>query len=171
MHFYVELGGAVFCTLSCVVYDGYMKVVLLKDAKGVGKRGAVIEVADGYALNFLLPRKMAIQGTKEKIAAAEMMMQKEAQLILAQEGQWQEWAERLSDAHVSIKAKANDRGHLYKQLTPAEIAEAIHVQTGILLPVGSVTLKSSIKSMGESTIQIRLGNYKAQLVLEVQALQ
>src|SRR3990167_6655082 len=95
-------------------YTDAMKVIMLKDVGGVGQRGALVNVADGYALNFLIPRGAAEQATADKIAQLEKRRASDAVATAERDREWVAHAERLEAKYVTIIAKANDAGHLYQ---------------------------------------------------------
>ena len=102
-----------------------MKVVFLKDVGGVGVRGAIKDVADGYALNFLIPRKLAEQATADKVARVQAEMKITAASEAERKAKGSAWAKELDGKSVVVVAKANEKGHLYKQLSPDAVADMI----------------------------------------------
>jgi large subunit ribosomal protein L9 len=146
-----------------------MKVILLKDVGGVGKRNTILDVADGYALNFLIPRGLAEQATKDKIAQNESQTKKDEELSRAREGEWAQWAKRLDGARIEVHAKANDRGSLYNQLSQEVIAQQIQKEMGFALSPKDLIIEKAIKSTGEFKIEARLGSHLAHFTLVVAA--
>ena len=134
-----------------------MKVILQQDVKGQGKKGQMIEVAEGYARNFLLPRKLAVPATadamntmrlQEKARKAEEARQKaEAEAIAAQ----------LKNAVVKLTAKAGANGKLFGAVTTKEIAEGLQSQHGIELAKNKIVLEEPIKSYGSYELKVKLG--------------
>jgi len=134
-----------------------MKVILQQDVKGQGKKGQMIEVAEGYARNFLLPRKLAVLATadavntmnlKEKARRAEEARQKaEAQAI----------AEQLKSLQVKIPAKAGANGKLFGAITSKEISEGLMKQHGIELAKQKIVVDEPIKSFGSYQLKAKLG--------------
>src|SRR3954462_1289371 len=110
-----------------------MKVIMLKDVRGVGQRDTLKEVADGYALNFLIAQGLAEQATPEKLKQLEQRMKSRSAASAAEERSWAQLAEKVENAQIEIKVRANASGHLYEQLSPALVVEAIrsHLQTQI----------------------------------------
>ena len=102
-----------------------MRVILLKDAGGVGKRDSIVEVSDGYALNFLIPRGLGEQATPNKIEELEKRRHRSEMNLSAQREKLAGLAETLKGKTLAIAAKANDKGHLYKSVTPEMIAKEI----------------------------------------------
>ena len=140
-----------------------MKVILLQDVKAQGKKGQMITVSDGYARNFLLPRKLAVEATADALnskknadeaAAFHAAEDKKAALALK---------EALVNKPVKIKAKAGSGGRLFGSVTTKEIAEALKAQHGVDLPKTRLELSEPIKSFG--TYQV-----KAKLYTEIQGV-
>ena len=134
-----------------------MKVILQQDVKGQGKKGQMIEVSEGYARNFLLPRKMAIAATadaintmnlKEKARRAEEARQKEAAMAAA---------EQLKALLVKIPAKAGTGGRLFGAVTTKEISDALKAQHNVDIPKQKLVLDDPIKSFGTYQVKARLG--------------
>ena len=134
-----------------------MKVILQQDVKGQGKKGQMVEVSEGYARNFLLPRKMAIAATadaintmnlKEKARRAEEARQKEAAMAAA---------EQLKALLVKIPAKAGAGGRLFGAVTTKEISDALKQQHNVDIPKQKLVLEDPIKSFGTYQVKARLG--------------
>ena len=134
-----------------------MKVILQQDVKGQGKKGQLIEASEGYARNYLLPRKLAIAATadaintmnlKEKARRAEEARQKEAAMAAA---------EQLKALLVKIPAKAGTGGRLFGAVTTKEISDALKAQHNVDIPKQKLVLDDPIKSFGTSQVKARLG--------------
>lgn len=134
-----------------------MKVILTQDVRGQGKRGQMIEVSDGYARNFLLPRKLAQEATADNVNT--MKMNDKA----AQERQAKERAEaleirnRMKDMTVVVTAKGGGAGRLFGSITNNEVAEALAQQQGIQLDKRKIVLDEQIKTVGLYTVRCKLG--------------
>jgi len=133
-----------------------MKVILLQDVKAQGKKGQMITVSDGYARNFLLPRKLAVEATADAVnskknadeaAAFHAAEDKKAALALK---------EKLASTPVKIKAKAGSAGRLFGSVTTKEIAEALKAQHGVDLPKTRLELSDPIKSFGTYRVKAKL---------------
>ena len=133
-----------------------MKVILQQDVKGQGKKGQMIEVSEGYARNFLLPRKMAVLATadavntmnlKEKARTAE-----EARLTAEAAAN----AEKLKSAQVKIPARAGANGKLFGAVTSKEVSEALKAQHGIELNKQKIVMEP-IKAFGSYQLKAKLG--------------
>ena len=134
-----------------------MKVILQQDVKGQGKKGQLIEASEGYARNYLLPRKLAIAATadaintmnlKEKARRAEEARQKEAAMAAA---------ERLKALLVKIPAKAGAGGRLFGAVTTKEISDALKAQHNVDIPKQKLVLDEPIKAYGSYQVKARLG--------------
>ena len=142
-----------------------MKVILTQDVRGQGKRGQMIEVSDGYARNFLLPRKLAQEATADNINT--MRMNDKA----TQERQAKERAEALDLRNrmtVVVTAKGGGAGRLFGSVTNTEVSEALAKQAGIQLDKRKIVLDEPIKSVGVYTVKCKLGyEINAELKIEV----
>ena len=145
-----------------------MKVILTQDVRGQGKRGQMIEVSDGYARNFLLPRKLAQEATADNVNT--MKMNDKA----AQERQAKERAEaleirnRMKDMTVVVTAKGGSAGRLFGSVTNTEVADALAKQADIKLDKRKIVLDEPIKAVGVYTVKCKLGyEINADLKVEV----
>ncbi len=144
-----------------------MKVIFKKDVGGVGQRGTVKEVSDGYALNFLIPNGMAEQATADKVAAHQKNQKITEAETAAREKEWADIVLRLNGATCEVHARANEKGHLYKQLGHDEIIAALKKIFGVTVPDNAIVLSSHIKAAGEHSIAIKLGKSTATMTLKV----
>jgi large subunit ribosomal protein L9 len=133
-----------------------MKLVLYSDVKALGKRGDVVDVADGYARNFLLPRKLA--GEADKGALAQLDAQQKAhQRREAQElADARTLAARLESATLTIEAKAGENGKLFGAVTNADVAGAIARSLSVSIDKHKIELAGQIKAIGSYPVEIRL---------------
>ena len=133
-----------------------MKVILLEDVKGTGKKGQVVNASDGHARNFLFPRKLAIEATGANLASLEAQ-QKKAEHKVAQEVKVaQELAVKLQAKPVIIKAKVGEKGRMFGSISNKEIAEAVQSQLGVVLDKRKITLSETVKSVGTYTAAAKL---------------
>jgi large subunit ribosomal protein L9 len=144
-----------------------MKVILLMDIGGVGKRDEVKEVADGYALNSLIPQRKAIQATKERIAALSKQRQEESASKEANEAKITSILATINGSRITISAKANEKGHLFKAVTEKDVEKAL-AQFHIAGHVKAVTKPEHIKQTGEYPLVIQSKNASADLTLVVE---
>jgi len=144
-----------------------MKVIFLKDVARVGQRGQAKEVNDGYALNFLIPQGLAEQATVAKLAAWDERQKVEAKQVAEREAEWAQMLAKLKGAKVTVRAKGNEKGHLFTKLPVSSIAEMIKKEHGIDLPKDAIIVKTQIKDFGESPAEVRLGHKSVVIVVEV----
>lgn len=133
-----------------------MQVILRADVDKIGKKGDVIDVADGYARNFLVPRGLAIKASKGAIDQAAAMRRARDQRDAEERGKAEEVARVLVPTPINIEAKAGPEGKLFGSVTAGDIADAVHSQTGHDLDRKQVLLDEAIKEAGTHTVQIRL---------------
>jgi len=133
-----------------------MKVVLLSDVNALGKKGDVVEVAEGYARNFLVPRKLATEANKGTLAV--LSDQKKAQekrdaQVLADA---KVLADKLAETQLAVKVKAGGNGKLFGAITNADVADAIHNALSIAIDKHKIEIKSQIKALGSYPIEVKL---------------
>jgi large subunit ribosomal protein L9 len=143
-----------------------MKVILLKDVGGLGQRGMVKEVADGFALNSLIPRKMAQLATPEALKSLEKKNADDKAHRAQQEKEWDAIFEKVQKFTLMLRANADAKGHLYKKIAPEEIAKVLAEQ-GISVPDEAIVPKMPIKQTGAWPVEIKLGNKSATITVEV----
>ena len=134
-----------------------MKVILLQDIRGKGKKGQMIEASDGYARNYLLPRKMAIEATADNINTMKMNDKAKAEQAAREKAQAQEFAEKLKDITVELTGKAGTGGRLFGSITSAEVSDALKKQHGITIDKKKIVQDEPIKSFGTFTLKAKLG--------------
>lgn len=133
-----------------------MKVVLRDDVADLGVKGDLVDVADGYARNYLVPRGLALRATKGVVKQAEAMRRnREARDIREREGA-QALAARLADRPIEIPARAGEGGKLFGSVTAADIAEAIGARVGVEIDRRLIDLAEPIKEIGEHVVILRL---------------
>ena len=133
-----------------------MKVILTADVKGQGKKDQLVEVSDGYARNFLLPRKLAIPASSQSLS--EMKHKEAARLhkIETERAAARETAEKLETVLLTFKVGAGADGHLYGSVTAKEIAEELLKTAGIEVDKRKITLAEPIKAYGRYELPVRL---------------
>ena len=134
-----------------------MKVILLQDVKGKGKKGQLLEVSDGYARNFMLPRKIAIEATPDAINTMKMNDKATQERIAREKAEAMELAKKLRDMTLVVTAKGGGAGRLFGSVTNQEIAETLKNKAGITLDKRKIVINDSIKSVGTYTVQCKLG--------------
>ena len=134
-----------------------MQVILQQDVKGHGKKGQLVNVSDGYARNFLLPRKLAVEATAENLNT--MKLQEKARLAKQAEekAQAQAVAEQLKTLTVRLTAKAGTGGRLFGAVTTKEIADALKAQHSVDINKAKLVLEEPIKSFGTYELKAKLG--------------
>ena len=146
-----------------------MKVILLQDIKGKGKKGQMVEVSDGYARNYLLPRKVAVEATADNINT--MRMNDKAKLEKEQKARAEaaEIAAKLKDLELTVRAKGGGAGRLFGSVTSQEIADALKQEAGIELDRRRILIDEPIKTVGLYTVKCKLGyEINANLRINVQ---
>ena len=132
-----------------------MKVLLLADVKGQGKKDQIIEVSDGYARNFLIPRKLGIAADAKTIGDAKAKEEAKQFKIQEEKKAARAIAEKIESTLLVIKAAGSD-GRLYGSITSKDVAEALAKQHGIEVDKRKLTLKEMIKSYGDYEAEIKL---------------
>ena len=133
-----------------------MKVILLQDVKGKGKKGQMIEVSDGYARNFMLPKKLAIEATPDAINTMKMNDKATQERIAREKAEALEVSKKLRAMTLVVKAKGGGAGRLFGAVTNAEIAAALEKQ-GVTLDKRTIVLNETIKNVGTYTATCKLG--------------
>lgn len=133
-----------------------MKVILLQDVKGKGKKGQMLEVSDGYARNFMLPRKLAIEATPDAINTMRMNDKATQERIAREKAEALATAKQLREMTVTVTAKGGGAGRLFGSVTNQEIADALAKQ-GIKLDKRKISIVDPIKSVGTYTVTCKLG--------------
>ena len=134
-----------------------MKVILQQDVKGQGKKGQMIEASDGYARNFLLPRKLAVEATADNVNKMKMQDKARRAQEEAEKAQAQAIAEKLKECTVKITAKAGAGGRLFGAVTSKEIADALQAQYGLSVNKSKIVQEEPIKSFGGYELKCKLG--------------
>ena len=133
-----------------------MKVILLQDVKGKGKKGQMLEVSDGYARNFMLPKKLAIEATPDAINTMRMNDKATQERIAREKAEALATSKKLREMTVIVKAKGGGAGRLFGSVTNAEIADALAKQ-GVKLDKRKIVLGENIKNVGTYTVTCKLG--------------
>ena len=134
-----------------------MKVILLQDVKGKGKKGQMIEVSDGYARNFMLPKKMAIEATTDAINTMRMNDKATQERIAKEKAEALALSKQLRELTLIVTAKGGGAGRLFGSVTNQEIADALKAKTGITLDKRKIVIADTIKSVGTYTVTCKLG--------------
>ena len=134
-----------------------MKVILQQDVKGQGKKGQMVEVSEGYARNFLLPRKLAIAATTDAINTMNLKEKARKAEEARQKAEAEATVEKLKECMVKLTAKAGNGGRLFGAVTTKEISECLKTQFDIDIPKQKLVLDDPIKSFGTYQVKARLG--------------
>jgi large subunit ribosomal protein L9 len=133
-----------------------MKVILSKDVPGTGKAGEVKDVADGYARNYLIPRKLAIPATGGALKTVEQKKAAEEKKAASEEAAARALADRLTAAPVVLTAKVGDQGRLYGSITSGDIADQLSAHLGQPIDKRKIELDEPIRQLGTFQVTIRL---------------
>lgn len=132
-----------------------MKVILVQDVEALGRRGDVVDVADGYARNYLVPRSLAVKATRGAMEEAEAVRAKRALEEAKAREAAEEVAQMLEGGHVVVAARAADEGKLFGSIGARDVAEAIVKYTGAAVTADQVRLAGPIKEIGLHRITVR----------------
>ena len=134
-----------------------MKVILLTDVKGKGKKGQMIEVSDGYARNYMLPRKLAIEATTDAVNTMRMNDKATAERQARERAEALEVSKKLRELTLIVKAKGGGAGRLFGAVTNTEIADALKKNAGITIDKRKIVIDEPIKNVGTYTVKAKLG--------------
>ena len=134
-----------------------MKVILLQDVRGKGKKGQMLEVSDGYARNYMLPRKIAMEATADAVNTMRMNDKAAAEKAAKERAEALEVAKKLREMTLTVNAKGGGAGKLFGSVTNQEIAEALKEKSGIALDKRKIVISDPIKNVGTYTVQCKLG--------------
>jgi len=146
-----------------------MKVIFLKDVKGMGRKDTAKDVSDGYALNFLIPQGLATQATPKALAAITIKSEERAIEHAHEDARHKADIEKLDGVHITLRVKANENRHLYQQLSSHLILDALKHERGVVVPQESIHVPNHIKTTGEYEAHIHLGSHKADIKITVEA--
>lgn len=145
-----------------------MKVILLQDVPGAGKKNQIVNVSDGYARNYLFPRKWAIEATPGAVKEVERRNEKERAEEAARVKEAEELAQKINGKTIEIKAKSGEKGRLYGSVTVQEVAEALHTQHQVEVDRRKIDLSEPIRSLGEVQASISLySGVKATMTIRI----
>lgn len=133
-----------------------MKVLLLADVKGKGKKDQIVNVSDGYARNFLFPKKLAVEADAKALADAKSKEEAKEYKIEQDKAAARELAKKLEGTIVKIKATAGADGRLYGSITTADIAQALQEQSGIQIDKRKIVTDGAIKAYGSYMLTVKL---------------
>ena len=134
-----------------------MKVILLQDVKGKGTKGQMIEVSDGYARNYMLPRKIAVEATADAVNTMKMNDKAAAEKAAKERAEAVELSKKLREMTLTVSAKGGGAGKLFGSVTNQEIADALKASAGVALDKRKIVIADPIKAVGTYTVQCKLG--------------
>ena len=133
-----------------------MKVILLEDVKGVGKKGQILEAADGYARNFLFPKKLGLEANKANLTSLENQKRGEEQKRIRELENARALKTRLESMTLKVYVKTGEKGKLFGSVTNKEVEQAIKQQINLDIDRKKIILAEPIKSIGEKTVEVKL---------------
>jgi len=134
-----------------------MRIVLLRDVKGVGRAHETVEAKDGHALNYLIPSKLAVAATPAALAEAKLRFKQVSQRKELDIKLLEQNLAALVEARIVIRMKANEKGHLYDAVGESDISKAAKEQASVDLPEDAIKLEKPIKELGTFTVPVSLG--------------
>lgn len=135
-----------------------MKVILLQDIKNVGRKNEVINANDGYARNFLFPKKLAVEANKDNMLKLEAKQASNAHKKNLEIEENKKKAKQIEEIVLNLKVKAGSNGKTFGGITSKEISEGIKKQTGIDIDKKKIALKETIKTLGTYTVEVKFGD-------------
>lgn len=133
-----------------------MKVILLADIKGVGKKDQIINASDGYARNFLFPKKLAVEANNENLGKLKSKNESKAFKKETEIAEAKKIAEKINSITLTIKVKAGENGKIFGGVTSKEIAESLKNEYKIEIDKKKIALSETIKNIGTHTVDIKL---------------
>ena len=148
-----------------------MQIVLLEDVKSLGKKGEIVKANDGYARNFILPKKLGVEATPANLAKLKQQKAHEAKVAAQVLAEAKELAAKLEAGQVEMKAKVGEGGRLFGAIASKEIAQEVKKQFGLEIDKKKIVLKDPIKTLGKHEVQVKLHkDVTAKLAVNVEEL-
>ncbi len=144
-----------------------MKIILLKDTKKLGRKYEIKNVADGFALNSLIPQGFALEATPGNLKSLEARMKQDVQMVAEYQKMFEYGISKLADGKLHIAAKVNEKGHLFAGITKDKIIAEFKKETGVELSDDHFELTKPLKEIGEHTIEIKINGGKYPLTILV----
>lgn len=149
-----------------------MKVILLQDVKEIGKKDDIVNVSDGYARNFLFPRKWAMEATENAIKVVERKREAERRKEAEARAAAEQTAAKLKNKVVILKVKCGEKGRLYGSVTAQEVADAIKAGYDVEVDKRKVEIKEAVRQLGDYEVNVRLyPNVSSRMILRVKNIQ
>lgn len=133
-----------------------MKVILIQDVKGLGKKGELVEASDGHARNFLIPRKLAVEANAANMNVLKTKHQAEQSRKERELTQAKDQTSRIKGATIVIKGKAGESGKLFGSITSRDIADQIKKQLALDVDKKKIVMDDTIKSIGSTEVEVKL---------------
>ena len=133
-----------------------MKVILLRDVKSLGKKGEIVNVNDGYARNFILPKKMGVEATGKNLNDLKLQKNNEKKVAQEQLDSAKTLAEKIGQGKVELAIKVGEGGRVFGSVSSKEIAAAVKEQMGLDVDKKKIQLKETIKSLGTHNVPVKL---------------
>ena len=133
-----------------------MQIVLLQDVKSLGKKGDVVKVNDGYARNYILPKKLGVEANAANLNDLKLQKANTEKIEAAKVAEAKALSEKLKDASVTLKIKTGEGGRTFGSVTGKEIAQAVKSELGIELDKKRIVLQEPIKSVGSHIVTVKL---------------
>ncbi|MBQ6230738.1 MAG: 50S ribosomal protein L9 [Eubacterium sp.] len=133
-----------------------MKVILIQDVKALGKKGEIVEINDGYARNFVLPKKLGIEATPKNMNDLKLQKQNDAKVAAENLAEAKAMAETLSKLTVNTKVKVGEGGKTFGSVSSKEISDELAKQHNIKIDKKKIVLKDAIKAVGSYTVSVKL---------------
>lgn len=133
-----------------------MKVILLEDVKALGKKGEIVNVNDGYARNFILPKKLGLEATSKNLNDLKLKKANEARLAQEQLEEAQALGKKIEAGKVELAIKVGEGGRAFGSVSSKEIASAVKEQMGYDIDKKKIQLKDAIKALGTHTVPVKL---------------
>lgn len=146
-----------------------MKIILLKDVKKLGKKYDTKEVADGHALNMLIPNGLAIPATASNVNMIEVKKKGDMLEIAKNEAELQKALNEIKGINIEMTGKVNDKGHLFAGIHKEAITEAVKKQKGVTISTEHLLLEKPIKEIGDHAITVKVGDREVTFKLTVKA--
>ncbi|QKG85798.1 50S ribosomal protein L9 [Kroppenstedtia pulmonis] len=147
-----------------------MKVIFQQDVKGQGKKGEVKEVAEGYARNYLLPRKLAVEASSGNISALKEQKRREEVRKKEELSVAAEMAKKLENVHITFQTKSGEGGRLFGSITSKQISQQLKKEHDLQVDKKKILLKEPIRTLGVTKVSIKL-HPKVTATLSVQVLE
>lgn len=146
-----------------------MKVILIKDVKGIGRAHEAVEAKDGHALNYLIPKKLAISATPTATKEAELRRKQATDRTAIDAALLTQNISALAEARIVIKVKANEKGHLYDAVGESDIAKAVKEQAHVDIPEDAIKLEKPIKEIGTFDIPVATADTFGKFSITIEA--